>query len=182
VPRLFRTFKERMPASTATASAPTRPHSCPTGPLPDRPFSRQKVSPQRTRPVRSRGPSPSVSPQRARPTGTTTPLPQTSTGRTGPSWAGPGWAKLNWDWTGLDRTGLDPNKTRPGRTGPQSIQPEHGKTGPGRTEPNADRNHPEGSNKKIRAACPSTYGPARIKAPSDPICAEVLHRSDRQPG
>ena len=35
---------------------------------------------------------------------------------------------------------------------------------------------------KIRAACPSTYGPAGIKAPSDPICAEVLHRSDRQPG
>ncbi len=70
------------------------------------------------------------------------------------------------DWNGH-------NKTKPGRTGPQPIQPEHGKTDPGRTDPVADRNHPEGSNKKIRAACPSTYGPAGIKAPSDPICAEV---------
>ena len=98
--------------------------------------------------------------------------------RNGPEWTG--MDRNGPEWTGIDWNGH--NKTKPGRTGPQPIQPEHGKTGPGRTEPNADRNHPEGSNKKIRAACPSTYGPARIKAPSDPICAEVLHRSDRQPG
>lgn len=116
------------------------------------------------------------------------PLPRSlRQARVGQGRAGQGQAGLNWtgtgpDWTGLDQTGLDPNKTRPGRTGLHQSSQNTAKLTPAVQIRLPTATTRKARTEKIRAACPSTYGPARIKAPSDPICAEVLHRSDRQPG
>ena len=108
--------------------------------------------------------------------------------RNGPEWTGmdrnrPEWTGIDWnrlEWTGMDWNGH--NKTKPGRTGPQPIQPEYGKTGPGRTEPNADRNHPEGSNRKNPGRMSIDIRPGKDQGSVRSDLRRGPHRSDRQPG
>ena len=70
------------------------------------------------------------------------------------------------DWNGH-------NKTKPGRTGLHQSSQNTAKLTPAVQIRLPTATTRKARTEKIRAACPSTYGPAGIKAPSDPICAEV---------